>query len=323
MKKVSVLITTYNLDKYISQALDSVINQNVDFDYDIIIADDCSEDNTVKILEEYKSKYPEKIKLLLSDKNMGSLSNSNRLFDKIDSEYISFLDGDDYWIGEDRLKIQVNFLDKNPNYYLCAGNTIYKGGANDGKMLLKHKDLNRSYDFNLFLKDKVPFFHTSSLLLRNDIFRYGMPKPYYELVGTYEECAPRGEDFRRILHLEKGPLFAFDSVFSCYRIHENGLWQGSSVTKREIESAIGLRFYDKYFGDRYGAFFHKKAMDGYRNLIKNLALNNNIFQNPSMHSKDLWLFTNYFKDICMPDNKKYELSKLKKIILKIFFKIVN
>ena len=96
MLKVTVGITTYNLEKYIEKAIDSILCQKTNFEFKIVIADDGSTDGTVNILKKYAEKYPEKIEIMLSSKNLGSLANSNRIFEKIDGEYISFLDGDDY-----------------------------------------------------------------------------------------------------------------------------------------------------------------------------------------------------------------------------------
>ena len=92
MVKVIVCITTYNLEKYISKAIDSVLCQVTNFDFKIIVADDCSTDGTLKILLDYKKTFPEKIEILTADKNQGSLANSNRLFDVIKCEYHSWME---------------------------------------------------------------------------------------------------------------------------------------------------------------------------------------------------------------------------------------
>ncbi len=67
----------YNHEKYIATALNSILMQNVHFDYDIVVGEDCSTDNTRKILLEYKKKYPDKFKLILHNKNVGAINNQN------------------------------------------------------------------------------------------------------------------------------------------------------------------------------------------------------------------------------------------------------
>ena len=116
MEKVVVAITTYNLERYIAQALESILRQKTSFPFKILVADDCSTDNTLSILYGFERKYPDIIKVLPSEKNLGSLANSNRLFDGLNAEYFTFLDGDDYWLDEKRLQDQVDFQDTHPEY---------------------------------------------------------------------------------------------------------------------------------------------------------------------------------------------------------------
>lgn len=324
MYKVAIVITTYNLEKYIKKAIQSVLSQKTRFDYRIIIADDASTDGTISILKEYQNKYPKKITVLYSDINRGSLANSNRALSYIDCEYFSFLDGDDYWIGEDRLQKQVDFLDANPNYMMYAGNTLYLRNNKVAELVVPPKKMNRSYFMDDYLNNKMPFFHTSSILLRNTIFKNGLLSCYTDAVGTFEECALRGEDFRRILHLTQGPLYASKDIISCYRIHCEGIWQGSSSTHKLIESAISSNFYKKYFGFQYGDYFTKAAENSYKNLIRNLILDNKLLKDYLLDSKDTYLLTSYLRDISKYQST-YEIknSKGKKILKRILLKLIT
>lgn len=303
MDKVIVAITTYNLKEYIKQAIDSVLMQKTNFEFSIIIADDCSTDGTIDILKTYQEKYPDKIKVLFADKNMGSLANSNRIFEKLDCEYFSFLDGDDYWIGEYRLQRQVDFLDKHPKYVICSGNTVYiKNNLENGNVVNQDK-LNTSYNFESMLRNTIPFFHTSSMLMRNVIFCDGLPKEYKIAEHTFENCALRGEDFRRILHLEKGDMFALNDVVSAYRIHERGMWQGSTPTRRMLEGEISYNFYSKYFKDKYGDYFRKKRDQGYKDMIKVMIKENNFLESYELGQYDTFLFTELLRDMQNQKNK--------------------
>lgn len=113
--KVSVLIVTYNHESYIAQALNSVLMQVVNFDYEIVIGEDCSTDKTRNILLEYKEKHPDKIKLILHKKNVGMRVNGKIALDACAGEYIAILDGDDYWTDKRKLMLQMEFLEKNAN----------------------------------------------------------------------------------------------------------------------------------------------------------------------------------------------------------------
>lgn len=324
MIKVIVAITSYNLEKFIAQALDSVLAQKTNFEYKIIIADDCSTDNTLNIIMDYRKKHPNKIEVLSMDVNIGSLKNSNRIFDGLKCEYFSFLDGDDYWVGEDRLQKQIDFLDNNKEYSMCAGDTLYLKNGDINNHVVPEKYLNKKYTFNDFLKDKMPFFHTSAITVRNTIFINGLPKCYREAEETFENCALRGEDFRRILHLEMGPLYAFDEVFSVYRIHDKGFWQGSTQTRRLIESVIGWNFYSKYFNGRYGDFFRRKTTSEYRNLMQHLFLETDMLSYCDVKNKDAMLLGELIKDLSnnelIINNKP---NRLKYLLKKYFLKLYN
>lgn len=116
MIKVSVCITTYNLEKYIEQTLNSILSQKTSFDFEILVGDDCSTDGTKEILLVYKEKYPDRIKLHLQQKNVGVNRNDFDLIYLAQGEYIAWCDGDDYWIDQYKLEKQVQFLDENPRY---------------------------------------------------------------------------------------------------------------------------------------------------------------------------------------------------------------
>ena len=309
MKKVIVAITTYNLEKYISQALDSVLMQKTSFDFLIKVADDCSTDRTIEILKEYKNRYPTKIELLFADNNMGSLANSNRLFDHIDCEYLSFLDGDDYWIDEHRLQEQVEFLDSHPEYTLIGGNTqLLKDGVLS-EFQLDDRMLGKSFSFEDYLNGKIPcVVHTSSILLRNVIFKHGLPDCYSKLIGTFEESAVRGEDFRRLLHLKKGLLFVEDKIRSIYRIHEGGTWQGSSLLRVYLETVISYNFYIKYFGKEHSDFFMKKRDLSYGNLMAFMLSNKLLMNSNRLPSKDATLFGGLMADMARNNSKSLDLS---------------
>lgn len=121
---LTVCIITYNHEKFIKQALDSVLNQITDFEWIILIADDFSTDNTRKIIAEYKEIYPDKIQLLLQEKNVGPAQNFTDLITKPNSNYIAYLEGDDYWIDKHKLQEQVDFLEKNSIFSLVHTNVI-------------------------------------------------------------------------------------------------------------------------------------------------------------------------------------------------------
>ncbi|WP_051208666.1 glycosyltransferase family 2 protein [Butyrivibrio sp. WCD3002] len=119
--KVSVIIATYNHEKYIAHTLESVVLQKTDFAFEVIVGEDCSSDNTAKIVLEYAEKYPDIIVPLIREKNMGMSGNTSDLLRHAKGEYIAMIEGDDYWIDENKLQKQVDFLDAHKDYAACFG----------------------------------------------------------------------------------------------------------------------------------------------------------------------------------------------------------
>lgn len=116
---VSICCISYNHEKFISQCLDGFIIQKVDFPFEIVISDDCSTDNTKKIIDSYLLKYPTMFKDVSPSKNLGSMKNFFHTLSKCTGKYIAYCEGDDYWIDENKLQMQVDFLENNPEYGMC------------------------------------------------------------------------------------------------------------------------------------------------------------------------------------------------------------
>ena len=116
---VSACIITYNQEKFIESCLEGVINQKVDFDYEIIIGDDFSNDRTSDICLKYAQKYPELIKYSKREKNLGMTGNWVETISNCSGKYIALCEGDDYWTDFLKLQKQVDFLKKESDYVLC------------------------------------------------------------------------------------------------------------------------------------------------------------------------------------------------------------
>lgn len=152
---VSIFMLTYNQENYITQAMDSILMQETNFNYQLVIGEDYSTDGTRKICEEYANKYPQKVKLLPSlNKNVGLINNYLRTIKACDGKYIAICDGDDYWIDKDKLQKQVDFLEKNPDFYIVATNL--KRLYSNGKMQeFKNNNYKPYYNFEDLIFDNL------------------------------------------------------------------------------------------------------------------------------------------------------------------------
>ena len=144
---VSIFMLTYNQDKYIAQAIESILMQETNFDFQLVIGEDCSTDDTRKICEQYAKKNPSKVKLLPAlNENIGLINNYLRTIKECDGKYIAICDGDDYWIDEHKLQKQVDFLEENPDFYIVATNLkkLYNNGELHDHIEINHQF---AYDF--------------------------------------------------------------------------------------------------------------------------------------------------------------------------------
>ena len=121
--KVSIVMGIYNCEKYLAESIESILNQTYK-EWELIMCDDGSIDNTVKIASEYVNKYPDKIKLLINEKNMGLNYTLNKCILHAKGEYIARQDGDDVSLPN-RLEIEMRFLEENPEYSLVSSNMIF------------------------------------------------------------------------------------------------------------------------------------------------------------------------------------------------------
>jgi glycosyltransferase involved in cell wall biosynthesis len=104
---VSVMMTAYNHEPYIAQAIEGVLSQETDFPIELIVGEDCSTDRTREIVLEYQRRYPEIIRVLLSGKNVGMQENGTRTILAARGKYIAFCEGDDWWHRRDKLQLQI------------------------------------------------------------------------------------------------------------------------------------------------------------------------------------------------------------------------
>ena len=119
--QVSVCVVTYNQEKYIAECLDSLVSQETNFKFEIIVGEDCSTDNTRAIVQQYVDKYPDLIVPLFYEKNVGAVENILQVYKKARGKYIAHMDGDDMALPG-KLQKQFDILEANPDCSVCVHN---------------------------------------------------------------------------------------------------------------------------------------------------------------------------------------------------------
>lgn len=118
---VSVEVLAFNQGRYLRQCVESIARQKTDFPFEIIIGNDCSVDDTQSVAEELQREYPDMITLVVSHRNVGLNRNARNVRRLMRGEFAAFCEGDDWWLGDNRLQLQVDFMRAHANVTLLHG----------------------------------------------------------------------------------------------------------------------------------------------------------------------------------------------------------
>jgi glycosyltransferase involved in cell wall biosynthesis len=237
---------TYNHAKYISKAIEGVLIQKTNFSYQLLIGEDCSTDQTARIITEYAKKYPDIIRVTYNPENIGMIRNSKLTLEACTGKYICICEGDDYWTDPLKLQKQVDFLEANPDYgmvhtdadVLFQNTGIFKKQYNlNSGWEIPENDIFESLLRGIFIK-------TLTVAIRKDIFdRYQREvKCDHWTIG----------DLPLFLYISKhSKVKYFNYSTGVYRILEKSATHQTSLTKR-AEFIRGLCDIELSFSERYG-----------------------------------------------------------------------
>lgn len=242
---VSILLITYNHEKYIAQAIESVLMQETEYVYEINVIEDCSTDSTQEIVMRYVERYPHIVKPYFNKKNIGhkvTQKNFYRGFKTLSGNYFAILEGDDYWTSPHKLQRQVAFLESHPDFAISAHNTVkmYDSGNKES-----HRFLYWGQRQDTDIQDAVrlrSFFHTTGLMYRN-VYR-GVPPRQFESKWS---C----DIFVYIAHAQFGKTRHIDEDMAVYRAHDNGRFSNMSQIEGWFFNIDGLRRYNAWLNYRY------------------------------------------------------------------------
>lgn len=226
---VSVQMITYGHEKYIAQAIEGVLSQEVNFNVELIISDDCSPDNTKDIVLEKISNHAngDWVKYFRHEKNLGMVENGIFAFKKCKGKYIAVCEGDDYWTDPSKLQKQFDILEENKSYGLVYTNYSKLIGMDFFENAKKFRNYR---DLESYFQDQWPFLYTGSWLLKNEISNLlFLDNKYGNLPG----------DVQILCHVlaSKYQVYYLNETTGVYRILEESA-SHSLVTNKDKDFAL-------------------------------------------------------------------------------------
>lgn len=264
--KLSVCMITYNHEDFIAQALDSVLMQDVDFDYEIVLGEDCSTDNTRDIARDYASRFGDRVQLLPAEKNLGGKHNFIRTLRACRGQYIALCEGDDYWTSPQKLAKQVSFLDNHPECAVCFHNVevIYEDRSQEPRNYCPSglKEISGLEDIL-----KRNFIPSCSVMFRRGL-AHELPD-WFCLTGM-------GDWPLHLMNAEKGKIGYIDQVMGVYRVHSGGAWSSLSQIELLHENIKFYHYANAHLGFRYDRLIKTCLSDRYCTLASAYARDGDI-----------------------------------------------
>jgi len=280
---LSIVTITYNHEPFIAKTIEGVLMQQVNFPIELIIAEDCSTDGTRAICQQYAEQYPELIRLITSESNVGAIANERRAMLAARGKYIAFCEGDDYWTDPLKLQKQVDFLESHPDYSVTF-----------------HRCKHYNVETHEMIDDNCGYLFADNNQLGVDIttaqfFKTWITQPLtmvYRVASFDLDVALQYQyyrDMHQIYHLlqaGKGYLFAFDGGVRTR--HEGGMagkatlleqsWSGMTIAEELFR--INKTQDTKVYYQNMLQFYINQAptkWDKIKKSIKLFVLNHNLF----------------------------------------------
>lgn len=253
---ISVVCTTFNQDKYISQCIDSILTQKTSFPFEIIVYNDCSTDKTEKIISLYHKKYPSIIKPIHNRKNL-FLSNEQPDVTPLSIStglYFASCEGDDYWCNENKLETQASFLEENKDFaccfhdYLIFDQNINKFFPGYNRSCSGFDIDSNSVALESILKPrKIIIRAPTKLMTRDAVIAAGEIRKKY----TNKSIKIPGDNFLTAIMPSLGKTMYFGSLKAAvFRRHNESSWNPTSMAyKNEMRMHLGIAL-TKFFSDQ-------------------------------------------------------------------------
>lgn len=238
---VSVLMITYNHFHFIKQAIESFLNQKTTFRTELIICDDKSKDDTASICVEYAKQYPDKIRFISNEVNLGMQRNFIQGLNVCTGTYIAVLEGDDYWNSEDKLQLQVEFMERHSDLAICFTDALV---YNENQQSFDERTIAGELAETVFSIEDIArnnFIPTLTCMFRKDAAR--------ELPAWIYTSFPLDWPLH-ILNARHGKIGYIKTVTGVYRKHSGGVCSAAHVITNNDRYLKTLAQLQEEFVDR-------------------------------------------------------------------------
>jgi glycosyltransferase involved in cell wall biosynthesis len=267
-KMVSVVVACYNHERYIKQCLESLVAQKVNFEFEILVNDDGSLDDSAKIIKAFVLNYPDKFRVIYQKENQYSKGVKpwfHILFPLVQTKYIALCEGDDYWLDPYKLQKQVDFLEANPSFVYIGSKAISNIGEINKLNFNKDFDISRSkiIEQNDYLfQNCIPF---SCTVLFRKIDKVNNALFNCNAIGF-------GDYTLAISILNHGKAMLSEEIWSFYRIHPGGVYSQVNANKK-IEAAF--KTYQSIIKNNFANNKRNSCLLGSSILLKELSFISN------------------------------------------------
>lgn len=250
---VTVLVVTYNHLNTFEKAIESVLEQRTRFDFKIWVLDDASTDGTSDLVRLYAERYPDKVVPIIRPVNLGGIQNVFEALHKIDTKYYATLESDDFWCDPDKLQLQVDVLEGNPDCSMCCHNTLrqYPDGSNSpehNKTYIRKTQSGR-YRFPTKLHRKQYISpHYSSRMYRTSCLNLD------KLKNPFMVCVDVASVF---WFLSFGDMYYIERVMSVYNFSYSGVYSGADNKMQRYMGANAAYQINREFDYKYNGMFLK------------------------------------------------------------------
>ncbi len=296
MPTLVCLMPLFNHVDSLNKSVMSILMQKTNFDFKLIIIDDCSSDGSYELALELENKYRNKIVVHRNQENLKLLKSMyNGYFYLKGYDYFCVLDPDDWYISEDKFQVAVDFLESNKNFSMYMDNVkLLKEFKED--LLVNSKIKSFDFSFDDYQKGKqCVFVQTSGVIYRNLYFKESYNKDFAEILKYPFPRSFEADGFRWFWYLKSGPAHFCNIPKSVYNYNEQGIWSKLQKIDQDFLNVQLFISCSQFFVNDHD-FFQKKAFKELINSLINLKDMNALNEERRIQLKEILTFLDFFKN---------------------------